>query len=70
MGLPYIGHNGCVIQQSGLGLEPLVAGVLAALPVDVLGIDDAAMAAEGLGAQQPQAHVGRGGVVGQRQAVA
>ena len=44
-------------------LEPLVAGVLGAAPGDALGVLDAAVGTEGLGAQQPQAQVGGGDAV-------
>ena len=42
----------------GLLEEPLGAGVVGALPGDVLGVLNAAVAAEGLGAQEPETEIG------------
>ena len=49
-------------------MEPFGAEVFGAFPGDVLGVLDAAVAAEGLGAEEPQAEVG-GGEAFERKAV-
>ena len=49
-------------------MEPLGAEVFRAFPGDVLGVLDAAVAAEGFGAEEPQAEVG-GGEAFERKAV-
>ena len=46
-----------------LVVEPLGAEVFGAFPGDVLGVLDAAVAAEGLGAEEPEAEVGGGKAV-------